>query len=133
MYKIGFDNQYDSSHHTVSTLNHTPVTHQHQHTLMSSSSGKPTTTTAIRTSMPELKTLMDRQLQIQLNAKRTVVGTLRGYDAFMNIVLDDAYEHYTTPSVVMDKTDANEKPTRASQPIGMVVIRGNSVSSMQVL
>lgn len=29
---------------------------------------------------------------VKLNANRHVVGTLRGYDAFMNLVLDEAVE-----------------------------------------
>lgn len=35
---------------------------------------------------------MDKRLYIELNGKRTVTGVLRGYDPFMNIVLDDAAE-----------------------------------------
>lgn len=74
-----------------------------------------------RVSVPELKTLMDKQVQVQLNAKRTVTGILRGYDAFMNLVLEDANEVYTASK------------QEQTQPIGMVVIRGNSVSSMRVV
>lgn len=75
-----------------------------------------------RVPIPDLKGLMDRHLKIQLNARRTVSGTLRGYDAFMNIVLEEAQEHYPTVN-----------GNTGTQPIGMVVIRGNSISSMQVL
>lgn len=35
---------------------------------------------------------MDKRLQLQLNANRRVSGVLRGYDAFLNIVLDEAVE-----------------------------------------
>lgn len=35
---------------------------------------------------------MDKRLQIQLNANRKISGVLRGYDAFMNIVLDETVE-----------------------------------------
>ncbi|XP_021997852.1 uncharacterized protein LOC110894903 isoform X2 [Helianthus annuus] len=38
---------------------------------------------------PDLKKYMDKQLQIKLNANRTVVGTLRGFDQFMNLVIDN--------------------------------------------
>lgn len=69
---------------------------------------------------------MDRQLKIQLNARRTVTGTLRGYDAFMNLVLDSAEELYQTPL-------GGQGPSMASHPLGMVVIRGNSIASMTVL
>jgi small nuclear ribonucleoprotein G len=48
-----------------------------------------------------------------------VTGTLRGYDPFMNLVIDDATEH------VRGSNKAN--------PIGMVVIRGNSVTMIEAL
>ena len=35
---------------------------------------------------------MDKRLQIQLNGGRKVTGVLRGYDPFMNIVLDETIE-----------------------------------------
>jgi len=49
---------------------------------------------------------MDKRLQLQLNANRKISGVLRGYDAFMNIVLDEAVE----------EASATER-----RPIGMVV------------
>lgn len=60
----------------------------------------------------ELKKFMEKRLEIRLNAGRTVVGVLRGYDQFMNIVLDNTIE-------LVSPTEKNE--------IGMVMIRGNSV------
>eukprot|EP00240_Pyramimonas_obovata_P009274 CAMPEP_0118930214 /NCGR_PEP_ID=MMETSP1169-20130426/6973_1 /TAXON_ID=36882 /ORGANISM="Pyramimonas obovata, Strain CCMP722" /LENGTH=78 /DNA_ID=CAMNT_0006872537 /DNA_START=165 /DNA_END=401 /DNA_ORIENTATION=+ len=65
---------------------------------------------------PDLKKYMDKQLSIKLNANRHVVGVLRGYDAFMNLVLDETVEQ------------GQEKHN-----LGMVVIRGNSVVSMEAL
>jgi small nuclear ribonucleoprotein G len=35
---------------------------------------------------------LDKRLLIQLNGSRRVIGTLRGYDVFLNVVLDDALE-----------------------------------------
>eukprot|EP00250_Pteridium_aquilinum_P002834 c13053_g1_i1 orf=107-352(+) len=66
---------------------------------------------------PDLKKYMDKKLNIKLNANRVVVGTLRGYDQFMNLVLDGTVE--------MNGNDRNE--------IGMVVIRGNSVVMIEAL
>lgn len=43
-------------------------------------------------SPPELKRYMERRLSLRLNANRQVTGVLRGFDAFMNLVLDDAVE-----------------------------------------
>lgn len=35
---------------------------------------------------------MDKRLSIQVNCNRKITGVLRGFDAFMNIVLDEAFE-----------------------------------------
>jgi small nuclear ribonucleoprotein G len=61
---------------------------------------------------------MDKRLFVQLNGSRKVVGVLRGYDVFLNVVLDEAYE---------------EKTSGQRIPIGTVVIRGNSVVMMEAL
>ncbi|KAG2167661.1 hypothetical protein D6C84_00325 [Aureobasidium pullulans] len=67
---------------------------------------------------PELKKYLDRRLFIQLNGSRKVIGVLRGYDVFLNIVLDDAVE---------------EKANGEKVRIGQVVIRGNSVVMLEAL
>ncbi|KAJ6914631.1 hypothetical protein NC651_016800 [Populus alba x Populus x berolinensis] len=54
---------------------------------------------------------------VKLNANRMVVGTLRGFDQFMNLVVDNTVELNGD-----EKTD-----------IGMVVIRGNSVVTVEAL
>ncbi|TPX72661.1 hypothetical protein SpCBS45565_g00051 [Spizellomyces sp. 'palustris'] len=41
---------------------------------------------------PELKKYMDKRLFIQLNGDRKVTGILRGFDPFMNLVLEDTVE-----------------------------------------
>ncbi|KAL3605907.1 hypothetical protein FPOAC2_00858 [Fusarium poae] len=41
---------------------------------------------------PELKKYLDKRLFVQLNGSRKVIGVLRGYDVFLNIVLDEAVE-----------------------------------------
>ena len=40
---------------------------------------------------------MDKRLFVHLQGGRKVSGTLRGYDLFLNLVLDDAQEE-TTPA-----------------------------------
>jgi small nuclear ribonucleoprotein (snRNP)-like protein len=35
---------------------------------------------------------LDKKVFVQLNGSRKVVGVVRGYDVFLNIVLDDAFE-----------------------------------------
>ena len=61
---------------------------------------------------PDLKKYMDKHLDIKLNAGRRVIGVLRGFDQFMNLVLEECVE-------VAGKDEKN--------PIGTVMIRGNSV------
>ncbi|KAF7595798.1 hypothetical protein BBP40_004609 [Aspergillus hancockii] len=67
---------------------------------------------------PELKKYMEKRVFCQLNGNRKVIGILRGYDVFMNIVLDEAFE---------------EKPGGEKAACGMVVIRGNSVVMLEAL
>ena len=38
---------------------------------------------------------MDKKLSVKLNANRHVTGVLRGFDQFMNIVLENAVEEVT--------------------------------------
>ncbi|KAF2099494.1 small nuclear ribonucleoprotein SmG [Rhizodiscina lignyota] len=67
---------------------------------------------------PELKKYLDKRLFIQLNGSRKVTGVLRGYDVFLNLVLDEAVE------------DIGEKD---NVRLGTVVIRGNSVVMIEAL
>lgn len=46
-----------------------------------------------KTHPPELKRYMDKQMDLKLNGSRQVSGVLRGFDPFMNIVVEDAVEH----------------------------------------
>jgi len=69
-------------------------------------------------SVPELKNYMDKKLSIQLNGSRKVTGTLRGYDVFLNITLGEALE---------------EQKNGDKLNIGTIVIRGNSIVSMEAL
>ena len=64
---------------------------------------------------PELKKFMDKKLSVTLNANRQVTGVLRGFNQFMNIVLDQTIDD-------KEKTE-----------IGMVVIRGASIILMESL
>jgi small nuclear ribonucleoprotein G len=73
---------------------------------------------AVKHVQPELKKYIDKRLSITLNNTRTVTGVLRGYDHFMNLVLDESVEDVS----------ATEKAK-----LGMIVIRGNSVVQIQCL
>ncbi|EMR11407.1 hypothetical protein PNEG_00430 [Pneumocystis murina B123] len=71
-----------------------------------------------KVSTPELKKYMDKKLYVIINGQRNLIGVLRGYDVFLNIVLDEAVE----------ELGGGEKKT-----IGTVVIRGNSVVMIEAL
>ena len=64
------------------------------------------------------KNYMEKTLAIKLNGNRRVVGTLAGYDVFMNLILENCRE---------------EKPSSESEEIGTVVIRGSSVIQFECL
>ena len=61
---------------------------------------------------------MEKRLVIRLNADRKVRGLLRGFDQFMNIVLEDCEE-------IINEGEISE--------IGTVVIRGNSIVEIESL
>ena len=60
----------------------------------------------------DLRQYMDQKVEIHLNAERRVIGILKGYDPFMNVVLDEA-------EWIKSKDQ--------TQKLGTIVIRGNSI------
>ena len=76
------------------------------------------TLTTRRSSLPfQINRYMDKKLKLKLNGNRGVIGILRGFDQFLNLVLDECVKDSTA-----EKT-----------PLGMVVVRGASVLSMEAL
>ncbi len=67
---------------------------------------------------PELKKYMDKQVLTKLNGGRVVEGTLRGFDPFMNVVVDDGVE-----------IRKNSDRVR----IGVCVIRGSSIVMLEAM
>ncbi|AEO64991.1 uncharacterized protein THITE_2111451 [Thermothielavioides terrestris NRRL 8126] len=61
----------------------------------------------------DLKKYMDQRITVKFNGGREATGVLKGYDALMNLVLDDVEE------VLRD--DEGNTTTR---PLGLVVVRG---------
>ncbi|KAL9116244.1 MAG: hypothetical protein Q9227_000615 [Pyrenula ochraceoflavens] len=61
----------------------------------------------------DLTKYMDKQVTVKFNGGREVVGTLKGYDQLMNLVLDDVKE-------TMRDDEGNE----SSRSLGLVVARG---------
>ena len=76
-------------------------------------------------STPELKKYMDKKVMLTINAKREIAGVLRGYDLFLNVVLDDAIE-------IIQPND--NKGALVHNNLGQqTVVRGNSIISMEPL
>lgn len=67
---------------------------------------------------PELKKYMDKRLSLKLNGGRRVSGILRGFDPFMNLVVDEGIE---------------ERKDGSQNSVGMVVVRGNSIIMLEAL
>ncbi len=65
----------------------------------------------------DLRKFMDLRVDLRLNANRHVAGVLKGYDQFLNIVLDNAIE-------IKEGKNGAEAEKRE---LGTIVIRGNSV------
>ena len=58
-------------------------------------------------------------MDLRLNANRHVAGVLKGYDQFLNIVLDNAIEIKESKGGAGGETEKRE--------LGTIVVRGNSV------
>lgn len=67
---------------------------------------------------------MDKKIILTINSKRKIAGVLRGYDLFLNIVLDDAIE------IIQP---VNDKPALHNNLGSSTVIRGNSIIAMEPL
>jgi len=68
--------------------------------------------------LPDLKKYIERRVLVRMGTKRSVEGTLRGFDERNNLVLEDAEE-------------INEK-TGTRTRIGTAVVRGNAVQNLEV-
>ena len=67
---------------------------------------------------PDLKKYLDKHLSIKLNGNRRTTGILRGFDQYMNLVVEDCVEEVSA-------TERNN--------LGMTVIRGNAVVMLEAL
>ena len=67
---------------------------------------------------------------LKLNGRRQVSGVLRGFDQFMNLVLDDAHD-VTEGGGGASGAGGGAGPQRVA--LGQVVIRGNSVLMIESL
>lgn len=61
-----------------------------------------------------LTTFLTFHVTVRLNGARSVTGVVRGFDPFMNLVLDETVDS-------------------SSQNLGMIVIRGNAIMAIEAL
>ena len=66
----------------------------------------------------DLRKFMDLRVDLRMNGDRRIIGIMKGYDQYMNIVLDEAKE---IPKV----KGSGEKDQK--RELGMIVIRGASI------
>ena len=67
----------------------------------------------------DLRKFMDLRVDLRINADRRIAGIMKGYDQYMNIVLDEAIE--------IAKHNQGASTTEQNRSLGMIVIRGASV------
>ena len=76
----------------------------------------------------DLKNYIDRRIQINLNGNRKLIGKLKGYDPFMNIVLENTINISKNSSgVAEEEKSEKEEKIKENQTLGTVMIRGNSI------
>ncbi|GJP34901.1 hypothetical protein CLOM_g19382 [Closterium sp. NIES-68] len=68
----------------------------------------------------DLARLVDKGVCVKLNGGRQVMGTLKGYDQLINLVLDEAVEYERDPEDPLRLTDQ-------TRPLGLIVCRGTAV------
>ncbi|KAI9783366.1 MAG: Sm-like protein lsm7 [Geoglossum umbratile] len=61
----------------------------------------------------DLTRYMDKEIGVKFNGGREVIGTLKGFDQLMNLVLDDVRE-----------LTRDDEGNESSRPLGLVVARG---------
>lgn len=72
---------------------------------------------------------MDRRLYVHIQGGRAVSGVLRGFDIFLNLVIDQAFEELGAG----ERKPAGMVVSDDGVPPNPQVIRGNSVTSMELL
>ncbi|ELP95234.1 small nuclear ribonucleoprotein G, putative [Entamoeba invadens IP1] len=69
---------------------------------------------------PELKHYMEKRIYVKIHCNRAIIGVLRGFDEYLNLVLDDAF-------------DASHPENPQKIQLGQILIRGNSVLSLETV
>ena len=77
----------------------------------------------------DLKNYIDRKIQINLNGNRKLIGWLKGYDPFMNIVLENTIDISKSAANSPNEEQKTNKDEiqQDNKMLGTVMIRGNSI------
>ena len=68
----------------------------------------------------DLRKFMDLRVDLRMNGDRRIAGIMKGYDQYMNIVLDEAIE-------IAKPGQTGKEAAEQNRNLGMIVIRGASV------
>lgn len=68
----------------------------------------------------DLAKFVDKGVCVKLSGGRQVMGTLKGYDQLVNLVLDEAVECERDPEDPLKTSDQ-------TRPLGLIVCRGTAV------
>ena len=68
----------------------------------------------------DLRKFMDLRVDLRMNGDRRIAGIMKGYDQYMNVVLDEAIE-------IAKPSQSGKKEETQNRNLGMIVIRGASV------
>ncbi|PAV60171.1 hypothetical protein WR25_18514 [Diploscapter pachys] len=72
-------------------------------------------------SIVDLSRFVDKKIRVKFQGGREACGVLKGYDALLNLVLDNCVEYLKdpeNPSVVSEET----------RPLGLIVARGTAIT-----
>ncbi|VDM25974.1 unnamed protein product [Toxocara canis] len=72
-------------------------------------------------SIVDLSRFIDKKIRVKFQGGREASGILKGYDALINLVLDNAVEY------VRDSEDP-QKITEETRPLGLIVARGTAIT-----
>ncbi|KAL7071666.1 hypothetical protein ACQ4LE_009398 [Meloidogyne hapla] len=72
-------------------------------------------------SIVDLSRFIDKSVRIKLQGGREASGILKGYDALLNLVLDNAIEYLRDPEDPLRVTDETKS-------LGLIVARGTAIT-----
>jgi len=72
-------------------------------------------------SIVDLSRFVDKKIRVKFQGGREASGILKGYDALVNLVLDNAIEYMRDP-------DDQNRLTNDTRALGLIVARGTAIT-----